>query len=573
VVSDAGEGKATSRHRKSPSPNTELRRARERLPSPNPRRRFLSRAELAIALNKHIAAHGGGESETMHDHRSIGRYESGRVRWPGKRLRDAFRAVLGVSEDADLGFYCWISQQEPDPASFAAPAMSDVPARVNEPAQRPTPIPTADSVSADGLAGECPESGQPVDELLQVLDYVHGRDAKAAGPQASVLSRIGIGNLRPNHCDFWAAVDTEFRPDGRLLDRSDGSTRQQELDTVAIARFTPAGGMLSSLLTHPGPAHRAGAPRRPSVTDTTLANLEGITGGYRHLDHLDGAAAVTQEMSAHLNRLLALSDAVPDNLRRRYRLAVADAAQFAAWLAIDRQDYTLAGSLCGTALQHAVGLDTDLQAYVMGILGHTHLHHRRGRDALDVLGDAVRRAGSGSRPANPAVLSWLYGAIGEAHGLNSERQEGRMALSQAETLFDSVTTAPQWLGTFNSRAHLDRLKGRCLILLGEGRLAIEVLQDALAGLPTDHVREQSGTLIDLAAAYLLPDVLDPAAAANAAIRGHDLAVLTQSARNLQRVRDELLPALKPYRTLPEITALAGALAQKAARPGHVVGAT
>jgi hypothetical protein len=104
-------------------------------------------------------------------------------------------------------------------------------------------------------------------------------------------------------------------------------------------------------------------------------------------------------------------------------------------------------------------------------------------------------------------------------------------------------------------------------------LAIEVLQDALAGLPTDHVREQSGTLIDLAAAYLLPDVLDPAAAANAAIRGHDLAVLTQSARNLQRVRDELLPALKPYRSLPEITALAGALAQKAARPGHVVGAT
>jgi hypothetical protein len=38
------------------------------------------------------------------------------------------------------------------------------------------------------------------------------------------------------------------------------------------------------------------------------------------------------------------------------------------------------------ALAHATtAADTDLHAYVMGIIGYTHLHRRRGRDALDVL--------------------------------------------------------------------------------------------------------------------------------------------------------------------------------------------
>jgi tetratricopeptide (TPR) repeat protein len=353
--------------------------------------------------------------------------------------------------------------------------------------------------------------------------------------------------------EFWRSVDVFLDAEGTLLAEFDELTRKQEAGgSKAAAR--PA------LLARSTPTLVTGAGRcRPPVQDTTLVYVEALTRGFRHFDYLEGASSVAGDVTTHLNRLLAMADAVPEGLHKRYHLAVGDTAQLAAWLAIDQQDYPLAKRLCGTALEHAAGVDTDLHAYVMGIIGYTHMHHRRGRPALDVLDGAVRIARSGPRAANPAVLSWLYEAIGEAHGINGEHREGRMALRRAETLFESVATVPHWLGFFNSQAHLERLKGRCLMRLGEGRFAIKALQNALGTLPEDFVREQSGTLIDLAAAYLLPDVLDPAAAANAAIQAHDLAVITGSARNLKRVKDDLLPALKPYRSLRDVKTLAGAL--------------
>jgi tetratricopeptide (TPR) repeat protein len=152
------------------------------------------------------------------------------------------------------------------------------------------------------------------------------------------------------------------------------------------------------------------------------------------------------------------------------------------------------------------------------------------------------------------VSSWLYEALGEAYAITGERARGAKALLQAETLFDTVTTVPAWLGFFDSAAHLTRLKGRCLTRLGDGRHATAALSQALTMLPAHYVREQSGTLIDLAAAYLLPGVLDPAAAAHAASQAHDLAVLTKSARNLKRVRT-LMPTFHRYRTIPEVRTL------------------
>jgi tetratricopeptide (TPR) repeat protein len=64
----------------------------------------MSRNELASAVNKYLLRLTKGKHHGLLDGRSIGRYERGEVRWPSPSYRDAFRAVLGVSSDFDLGF-------------------------------------------------------------------------------------------------------------------------------------------------------------------------------------------------------------------------------------------------------------------------------------------------------------------------------------------------------------------------------------------------------------------------------------------------------------------------------------
>jgi hypothetical protein len=80
-----------------------LASARKLLQSPSGSGRVLSRQELAEAVNAYLWDSLG--RRTNLDATYIGRLERGDFRWPGAEYRQAFRAVLGVSRDADLGFY------------------------------------------------------------------------------------------------------------------------------------------------------------------------------------------------------------------------------------------------------------------------------------------------------------------------------------------------------------------------------------------------------------------------------------------------------------------------------------
>jgi len=63
----------------------------------------MSRQELAEAANAWLwNNHQRRENLSEHD---IGRYERGEVRWPRPWRREALRGVLGVTSDAELGFY------------------------------------------------------------------------------------------------------------------------------------------------------------------------------------------------------------------------------------------------------------------------------------------------------------------------------------------------------------------------------------------------------------------------------------------------------------------------------------
>lgn len=85
------------------SHNLLLRSARERLRSPSGSGRVMSRQELAEAVNTYLW--DTYQQFANLDDTDIGKLERGENRWPGKRRREAFRAVLDAETDMELGFY------------------------------------------------------------------------------------------------------------------------------------------------------------------------------------------------------------------------------------------------------------------------------------------------------------------------------------------------------------------------------------------------------------------------------------------------------------------------------------
>lgn len=307
---------------------------------------------------------------------------------------------------------------------------------------------------------------------------------------------------------------------------------------------------------------REGLPVRAEL----LSQYEALTDHYRQIDYQAGSYAVYGDTVTHLNRLQAAADQVPSALYRRYIGLVGDTAQLAAWLAIDSQDYVAARQFCAVALSSSEeGEDPTLHAYVLGVMSYIHLHARRGNEAVRLLDAALHVANTPRFGVNPAVRSWLYEALGEAHAYAGDRRAGAAALAQAELLFDGVQldTVPHWLGFFNAQEHAARLKGRCLMRLADGHAAIATLRTACELLPEHYVRERSGTFIDLASAHLMEanrttSAPDPEVAADIASKAWRLAVLTRSGRNQRRIK-ELLPTFRRFAHLDHVQALMAAV--------------
>ena len=84
--------------------NTRLHTARQRTRSPTDPNTAMTQAELADAINKYLIDCGAPVSELV-TYRLISQYENGYVRWPKAARRAAFRHVLGVATDTELGFF------------------------------------------------------------------------------------------------------------------------------------------------------------------------------------------------------------------------------------------------------------------------------------------------------------------------------------------------------------------------------------------------------------------------------------------------------------------------------------
>ena len=86
-------------------PNDRLRRARERVESPNATGQPLSRQELAELVNAWVYDNTNPRRVIATDANYVGQLERGRIRWPQDPDRRAgFRTVLCAATDAELGF-------------------------------------------------------------------------------------------------------------------------------------------------------------------------------------------------------------------------------------------------------------------------------------------------------------------------------------------------------------------------------------------------------------------------------------------------------------------------------------
>src|SRR4051794_24569846 len=83
-------------------PNHLLRAARQATDSPASPGLPMSRSELAESVNASIYRRTGREARL--DGHYVAKLERGVIRWPGADYRKAFREVLGVATDSDLGF-------------------------------------------------------------------------------------------------------------------------------------------------------------------------------------------------------------------------------------------------------------------------------------------------------------------------------------------------------------------------------------------------------------------------------------------------------------------------------------
>lgn len=117
------EGHRIVREHRKPPPNDLLRHARLRILSPSGSGRPMSRQELADAVNAHLSR--ADPSEASLDANHIGKLERGEHRWPNGVRRAAFRHVLRVSSDRDLGFYIVRGMSLSQPTRTVEPTSAD----------------------------------------------------------------------------------------------------------------------------------------------------------------------------------------------------------------------------------------------------------------------------------------------------------------------------------------------------------------------------------------------------------------------------------------------------------------
>jgi tetratricopeptide (TPR) repeat protein len=335
------------------------------------------------------------------------------------------------------------------------------------------------------------------------------------------------GTLSPRHAQRLASgVRADGRPLGpvrpataRLLERMLDRPIGELLDPPTAPRAADEAAELVAQL----------AAARGLDLDTVAAFRQRLDLA-RVLDRRLGAMHLVTELSEEVRHMQRLARYSTDGVARRALAEViADACALLGWQWLDKGDPVKAWDYYAEALTAAAEAESDaLRSYVLAAQSVVLLDVGDTATAVHM----TERARESSQRRLPMVLSaWLAAAHGEAlaaHGLNASALR---AFRDAEShLARAVTDEVPFL-VFGD-AHLMRWHGGALSRMKE-RAAGDVLGDALANLPRDYARAETGIRVDMALAFAAHG--DREAAGHHADRADQLAERIGSIRHRKRV--------------------------------------
>jgi transcriptional regulator with XRE-family HTH domain len=278
-------------------------------------------------------------------------------------------------------------------------------------------------------------------------------------------------------------------------------------------------------------ADRIAAARK--VDRTTAALLARQTDYLREMDCRMGAAALVDQMQAHLTTVQdALSHAILPSIRQPLAAVLADAAALAAWQALD------VGAINRAWQHHEMARYAALEARDPALLAHAMAQQAfvlvdvgETQSAVELVREAQRESAT-SVP--PRFKAWLHAAEAEVLAAASESTATYLAFDLA---YESLPAGPEAVDVgmpfiVLNDAHLARWRGNALARLGKAESMAD-LYAALAGGGTVSDRAAASLHCDLAQAHLQRGEYDEARKQAAEARRR--ARMAGSVRQRQRI--------------------------------------
>ncbi|MBF6272275.1 hypothetical protein A5789_03125 [Nocardia sp. 852002-51101_SCH5132738] len=292
----------------------------------------------------------------------------------------------------------------------------------------------------------------------------------------------------------------------------------------------------------------------PSVANDFMS----VTVAHRHLYWSIPAARLHRSVAEHAALGADLLRQLHGTAKEVLARAVAESALLAGRLEFfDLQQPDLAQPSFVLALQAAHEGDDPL-------LGAATLAHMafapafsgdpsRAEEARDKLRAARAFARRGD--ASAEMLAWLDAVEAEVETRFGDTRRALNLIHHAEQTLDEhdteVNPSPAWLDWFSS-ARLAGFKGNTLMIAGRGREARETLEQVLAELPEESVKQRTVYLADIAAAAVLEH--NPEAACSYLEDALDLLGRNWYATAMDRVK-AVRQSLREWDSLPAVRAL------------------
>jgi hypothetical protein len=505
--------------------NEELRRARERTPSPTRPGECLSRQELAELVNTHVWEHHQMRVET--DANYIGKLERGLIGWPNAQYRQALRHLLAAPSDIALG----LTNRRPTVVRLPAPDRAPIPGdgeRSTDPGPRTQQhhrqaLHTAFAVDDDTALGfgTGTTTSSPPRVLTQVLDP-ETEDPMKRQTFLTGITAVALGAADGEPLQPWLGLEPS---------RSVRPSLIGEGDVTAI--------------------HRAAEQ-------------------FRSWSHAQGGAPTVDAVLGQLNWASTLLDQgrfAGDHVRTQMCSAVSYLANVAGFAAYDAGRHAEARRALALAVHAATEVgDHQLSASALTCMARQAITLDQPHHALNLTGLATRGLDTDrGGPAAPAALrSMLHSATARAHARAGDERSALASVAAAEGGYaEPGPDAPDWLQFLP--AHV---AGDCGNAMFDAALlnadlrdrALSLLKKSAAGHEPHHPRSAALCRVRIAALHFHAGEIRPAVDQTQAFIRLTTGIV--SAR-LCEDRAMLIQHMRPQAVDPDVAALAHRLQESA----------